>query len=296
MRSFLAATVLATAITTAAFSEGDAVIAVVDGRAVTQSVVESVLIENGMMDEDERESAREDGRLRQTGIVQAVERAALAAAAERDGLDTNPVTMEQLKENPASREGLLREIWMTKVEADLRAQTDTMRLKTFYEKASAGPRYALRFITYPNREAAAEALRSVVDRATFDTEAVRIFGSKQETATSQAQDVMEATSAWAWRLQGISIDTPAAGAIGGPFCEWPLCSIWIVEKIETAPTPAFDQLDEKQMASLRGMSVFLKMRSVYSAALAAARIEWREPAPESWADLTRHISIPTNEF
>ncbi|BCB22096.1 hypothetical protein [Bosea sp. ANAM02] len=296
MRAFLAAAVLVTATSYTAIAETDPLIAVVDGRAITQSSVESVLIENGMMEDDERDEARQDGRLRQTGIVQAVERAALAAAAERDGLDKNPVTMEQIKEAPTSRDGLLREVWMTKVESDLRSQTDTARVKAFYEKASTGPRYALRFLTYTTRQAATEALKTVTDRASFDAEAARMFGSKQETATSQIQDVMEATSAWAWRLQGLSIDTPTAGAVGGPFCEWPLCSIWIVEKVETAPTPAFDQLDEKQIASLRGMSVFLKMRSAYSTALAAAKIEWKEPAPESWTDLARRISIPTNEF
>lgn len=296
MRAFLAAAVVVAVTNVPALAESDPVIATVDGRAITQSSVESVLIENGMMEDDDREEARQDGRLRQTGIVQAVERAALAAAAERDGLDKNSVTMEQIKEAPASRDGLLREVWMTKVESDLRTQTDSARVKAFYEKASAGPRYALRFLTYPTRQAATEALKTIVDRASFDAEAVRMFGSKQEAATSQTQDVMEATSAWAWRLQGLSIDAPALGTVGGPFCEWPLCSIWLVEKVETAPTPAFDKLDEKQMASLRGMSVFLKMRSAYSTALAAAKIEWKEPAPESWTDLARRISIPTNEF
>lgn len=296
MRVLITAAVITTALITTAISKSDPVIAVVDGHAVTQSSVESVLIENGMMGEEDRDEAREDGRLRQTGIVQAVERAALAAAAERGGLDKDPVTMEQIKEAPASREGLLREIWMTKVETDLRAQTDTARVKAFYEKASAGPRYVLRFLPYPDRQSATEALKTVVDRASFDAEAIKMFGSKQETTTSQSQEVMEATSAWAWRLQGLPIDTPSVGSVGGPFCEWPLCSIWLVEKVETAPKPAFDQLDEKQLASLRGMSVFLKMRSAYSVALAAAKIEWREPAPESWADLSRRISIPANEF
>lgn len=279
------------------------VLAIVDGTPVTQADVKRTFNE---VKAAAGPGARSIGalvarKLNDISFALTIERTILGKAARKAGMDQDPeikAAMRSAGRNRSQQDAVLHGAWLAGVGGRF-ANADDEKLAAFYDHAVTAPRYSLRFLHFANEGDAISAASVIKDKAAFDAALahrkegkvvfpnadVINYGRSALDETSPAMQVFLAASHWAWNQVGIDIGAGAVGTVGAPVCEALLCSIWIIDNVETSPPREFETLSQAERASLIEMRADIAARATYAEALRSSEVIWKTNQPSIWKSL-----------
>ncbi|AOG03374.1 hypothetical protein [Bosea sp. RAC05] len=274
------------------------VLAVVDGTPVTAQDVKLIRDEMTKGAPKPIRSRSALARMSDIALLSAVERKALASSARKSGLDRDPdvlLRLEAVGSSRTRRDQVLKAAWMADVDARISSPSDE-KLEAFYDHAVTAPRYRLRFLHFADASEASLALKKLAGKAEFETALASRIKSKTtfkdadvlnygRPAFDTSPPVMQlflAASDWAWRQVGLDIGAGAIGTIGGPMCEGLICSLWMIDDIETSPPRPFDELSAAEKSTLTVMRADIAARAVHAEALRSAGVTWKTTIPAGW--------------